>query len=74
MKFKKEKYLGPWIQKKFKWPSKDYRNNQYGFHIGLLDKYSKNIPPIPQNLKRTWGTSNKGGIATYFKDTRGAAV
>ncbi len=73
MKFKKEKYIDPWVLKKFRWPSKGARVNQYAFHIGLLDKYSKNIPAIPGNLKQTWGTSNKG-IRTYFSDTRGAAV
>ena len=73
MKFKKEKYVDPWISKNFKWPSKDTRKNQYAFHVGLLDKYSKNIPPIPKTLKQSWGTSNVG-IKNYFKDTRGAAV
>jgi len=73
MKFKKEKYIDPWISKNFKWPSKDTRRNQYAFHVGLLDKYSKNIPPIPKTLKQSWGTSNVG-IKNYFTDTRGAAV
>ena len=73
MKFKKQTYIDPWVPKKFRWPGKDSRRNQYAFHVGLLDKYSKNIPPIPQNLKATWGTSN-AGIKNYFKDTRGAAV
>ena len=74
MKFKKEKYLDPWVKRKFKWPSKKERVNQYAYHVGVLDKYSKGIPSVPSNLKRTWGTNNKGGIATYFSDTRGAAV
>ena len=73
MKFKKQKYIDPWVPKKFKWIGKDSRKNQYGFHVGLLDKYSKNIPPIPKTLKASWGTSNTG-IKNYFKDTRGAAV
>ena len=73
MKFKKETYIDPWISKNFKWPSKDSRRNQYAFHVGLLDKYSKNIPPIPKTLKQSWGTSNVG-IKNYFTDTRGAAV
>jgi len=71
MKLKKEKYIDPWP--KGKWPSKDFRKNQYAFHVGLLDKYSKNIPLIPKTLKKTFGTSNKG-IKTYFSDTRNAAV
>ena len=70
---KKEKYIGPWVLRKFRWPAKNSRVNQYAFHIGLLDKYSKNIPAVPWNLKRTWGTSNQG-IKNYFSDTRGAAV
>ena len=73
MKFKKEKYIDPWVAKKFRWPGKDSRRNPYAFHVGLLDKYSKNIPPIPKTLKESWGTSNKG-LKNYFKDTRGAAV
>ena len=84
MKFKKQKYIDPWVPKKFRWPGtnfkgvkevppKDSRKNQYAFHVGLLDKYSKNVPPVPQTLKATWGTSN-AGLKNYFKDTRGAAV
>ena len=70
---KKQSYIGPWVLRKFRWPGKGSRVNQYAFHIGLLDKYSKNVPAVPWNLKRTWGTSNQG-IKTYFSDTRGAAV
>jgi len=69
--FKKQKFLDPWP--KGKWPSSDFRKNQYAYHIGLLDKYSKGIPSVPATLKRSWGTSNKG-IQGYFSNTTGAAV
>ncbi len=74
MKFKNEKYIDPWVKRKFKWPSKKNRVNQYAFHVGVLDKYSKNIPSVPKSLKMTWGTNNKNGIGTYFRDTRDAVV
>ena len=74
MKFKKEKYIDPWVLKKFRWPSKENRFDQYAYHVGLLDKYSKHVPSAPKIMKRTWGTSNKGGISTYFSDTTKAAV
>jgi hypothetical protein len=73
MKLKDKKYIDPWVLKKFRWPGKGARVNQYAFHIGLLDKYSKNVPAVPAILKQTWGTNNKG-VRTYFSDTRGAAV
>ena len=74
MKFKKVKDLDAWVLKNAKWPSKQNRVNQYSYHVGLLDKYSKHIPSAPKILNKTWGTSNKGGISTYFSDTTNAAV
>ena len=70
---KQKKYIGPWVLKKFRWPGKNSRVNQFAFHVGLLDKYSKNIPAAPAKLKKSWGTSSTG-IRNYFSDTRKAAV